>query len=108
MKFLIDANLPPAMADWLREAGHEARHVRDALSLTAPDEAVWSEALTSGAIVVTKDADYLALAARDPSGRLVLVRCGNLTLSVLAGWFAARLAAMTALLDLGEHIVELR
>ena len=29
MKFLIDAQLPPALARWLQEASHEAVHVED-------------------------------------------------------------------------------
>ncbi|MGK6317981.1 DUF5615 family PIN-like protein [Sphingomonas sp. DT-204] len=27
MRFLIDAQLPPALCGWLRERGHEAIHV---------------------------------------------------------------------------------
>jgi len=29
VKFLVDAQLPPMLADWLRKAGHEALHVQD-------------------------------------------------------------------------------
>jgi Domain of unknown function (DUF5615) len=29
VKFLIDAQLPPALARWLQEASHEAVHVED-------------------------------------------------------------------------------
>jgi predicted nuclease of predicted toxin-antitoxin system len=29
VKFLVDANLPPALAQWLASEGHEARHVAD-------------------------------------------------------------------------------
>lgn len=27
MRFLVDAQLPPALCDWLRNHGHEASHV---------------------------------------------------------------------------------
>ena len=29
MRFLVDAQLPPALADWLVERGYEAKAVRD-------------------------------------------------------------------------------
>ncbi len=29
MRFLVDAQLPPVLARWLCEAGHDARHVED-------------------------------------------------------------------------------
>ena len=29
MRFLIDAQLPPALARWITEHGHEAEHVLD-------------------------------------------------------------------------------
>ena len=29
MKFLVDAQLPPALKDWFRIHGYEARHVQD-------------------------------------------------------------------------------
>ena len=29
MKFLVDANLPPGLAVWLREYAHEAIHTRN-------------------------------------------------------------------------------
>jgi predicted nuclease of predicted toxin-antitoxin system len=28
MKFLVDAQLPPALCGWLEARGHEAEHVR--------------------------------------------------------------------------------
>ena len=33
MKFLVDANLPPGLATWLREQAHEAIHVSDQAGL---------------------------------------------------------------------------
>jgi len=29
MKFIVDAQLPPALARWLCEQGHQAEHVQD-------------------------------------------------------------------------------
>ncbi len=58
MKFLVDAQLPPALAVCLREAGHEAKHVDDVGLRDAEDGAVWAHALQGGLIIVTKDEDF--------------------------------------------------
>ncbi|MBU3061377.1 DUF5615 family PIN-like protein [Nocardia sp. NEAU-G5] len=48
MKFLIDAQLPPALARAITSEGHEAVHVRDVDLTSASDHAVWDEALLRG------------------------------------------------------------
>ena len=84
------------------------RFLVEALSAQATDTEIWNLALTQDAVVITKDSDYADLAARTPTGRVVLVRCGNLKLKDFKPWFAERLPAMLALLDTGERIVEAR
>lgn len=36
MRFLVDAQLPPALARWIAAQGHEARHVADLGMAGAP------------------------------------------------------------------------
>ena len=36
MRFLIDAQLPPALCGWFEEQGHEAEHVTAGLGRQAP------------------------------------------------------------------------
>jgi predicted nuclease of predicted toxin-antitoxin system len=48
VKFLIDNNLSPVLADALKAAGHDALHVRDLGMQAAPDEAVLERARTDG------------------------------------------------------------
>jgi len=55
--FLIDAQLPPALASWLIQQGHTAQHVDDGLR-NADDMVIWNHASESGAIVITKDEDF--------------------------------------------------
>ncbi|MHB1711261.1 MAG: DUF5615 family PIN-like protein [Acidimicrobiales bacterium] len=43
MKFLLDENLSPLLAEFLNVAGHDALHVRDIGLLTAPIGSSWSE-----------------------------------------------------------------
>ena len=55
MKFLIDAQLPPALAEWLRQAGYESQSVRDAGLRDAEDFMIWQYAQTHGWVILTKD-----------------------------------------------------
>jgi len=54
MRFIIDAQLPPALARWLAAAGHEAEHVGDMGMPSAPDATIWNYALASSAAIVTR------------------------------------------------------
>lgn len=60
MKFLIDENLPPVLAEFIRHSGFEARHVNDFGSeLPISDDALRRFALHKNWIVVTKDDDFV-------------------------------------------------
>ena len=74
MKFLVDAQLPPALAHWLREGGHEAEHVEDTGLREANDGAIWAHAVQSGAIIVTKDEDFAARSVQDATAPADLPR----------------------------------
>jgi predicted nuclease of predicted toxin-antitoxin system len=58
MRFLVDAQLPPALVGWLAAGGHEAEHVGDRKMQTASDAAIWDYALATSAVIVTKDEDF--------------------------------------------------
>ncbi len=79
MKFLVDMALPPALADRLKERGHDAIHAFRIGLHRAPDESILERAGEEERIVVTADLDYprlLALAEADKPG-LILFRGGN-------------------------------
>src|SRR6266481_1993265 len=75
MRFLLDMNLPPAMADWLRSGGHDAVHVREIGLAHLPDREVFARAAEDGRIVVTFDLDFgeiVGLAGATGSGVVLL------------------------------------
>jgi predicted nuclease of predicted toxin-antitoxin system len=75
MRLLLDMNLPPAMADWLRSEGHDAVHIREIGLAHLPDREVFARAAEDGRIIVTFDLDFgeiVGLAGASRSGVVLL------------------------------------
>jgi len=87
VRFLVDAQLPPALARWLTGAGHDACHVEDTGLRDAEDSSIWHHAIETGAVLITKDED---LADRARPGRsspvVVWLRIGNVSNHALRQW----------------------
>lgn len=107
MKFLIDAQLPPALCGWLRERGHQAVHVFEIGMLAATDAKIAARAEEDGVVLVSKDEDFVTLRLPNRFAFLWL-RCGNATNRALAGWLEARWERIETLLAQGERFVEAR
>jgi predicted nuclease of predicted toxin-antitoxin system len=58
MRFLVDAQLPPALARFLAANGHEAQHLADLGLQAASDAVIWDAAPSSKSAIVTKDEDF--------------------------------------------------
>jgi predicted nuclease of predicted toxin-antitoxin system len=58
VRFLIDENLSPRVAELLVKAGHEAVHVRDLGATSAPDAEVLELAASQGRVIVSADTDF--------------------------------------------------
>ena len=58
MKFIVDAQLPPALARWLCEQGHQAEHVQEVGLREAEDSPIWRYALEQSAVLLTKHEDF--------------------------------------------------
>jgi predicted nuclease of predicted toxin-antitoxin system len=72
VKFIVDANRPPALARWLAAEGHEAHHVRDFGLEAMPDRELWLRARDMDAYIVTKDEDFALLHALDRTGPAIV------------------------------------
>ena len=80
MRFVTDAQLPPALARQLRSEGHEASHVNEIGLGAAADSDLWAHASAAGAVLVTKDEDFADLARREATEPAVVgIRLGNTT-----------------------------
>jgi predicted nuclease of predicted toxin-antitoxin system len=58
VKFLVDANLPPRLCNWLRSRRHEAEHLADRNLLTATDTEIWERGRVEHVVIFSKDVDF--------------------------------------------------
>lgn len=105
----IDAQLAPALAAWLRESfGVAAVAVRDLQLRDAEDRVIFHAARAAGAVVLTKDADFVVLLARHgPPPQIVWLTCGNTSNRALRELLASAWPSAVALLAAGEPLVEI-
>lgn len=107
MRFLVDAQLPPALARWLVAKGHQAQHVADTGMQAASDAAIWNYALTSAVAIVTKDEDFAQRKVLAAAGPIVVwIRLPNTRSRDLLAWFETILPDVLAALERGETLVE--
>ena len=108
MRFLVDAQLPPALARMLAAKGFNAEHVYDVELGEAEDNKIWAYSKQSNAIIITKDEDFIVLASFDSNGPpIVWVHLGNTTKQALLVWFEPLLPAIISSLAEGNKLVEL-
>lgn len=109
MRFLIDAQLPPALARMLIDLGHSAEHVTDIGPGDASDHALWQYALDHDAVLVTKDEDSRDMVLLGgPSPVVVWIRVGNTRRRALLDWFEPLVDSIVDLAASGNRLIELR
>lgn len=109
VRFLVDAQLPPLLAQRLREAGHEAQAVRDVGLREADDGAIWKHALAVGAAIVTKDEDFPQRAQQSESSPVIIWLCvGNASNRALEQWFLPQLPQIIQWIEQGVRVLEIR
>ena len=109
MKFLVDAQLPPSLAAWLRERGYRAEHVEEVALRDADDEAIRDYARRHDCVLVTKDRDFVAADNSTPARpRLLWIRTGNVSNRILFERLGKGWPVVLAHLEAGVALVELR
>ena len=107
MRFLVDAQLPPALARQIETLGHTAEHVADCGLATAPDDAIRRYAATTGAVIITKDEDFAVRKVLQEGPPVVWVRVGNTRRAALLRRMDADFNSIVAALERGETFIEI-
>jgi predicted nuclease of predicted toxin-antitoxin system len=61
-RFLVDTQLPPALADHLAARGRHAEHVTRIALGAASDKEIWTYAKKSQMVLIRKDEDFASAA----------------------------------------------
>jgi predicted nuclease of predicted toxin-antitoxin system len=109
VKFLIDNQLPPALARIIgRELGSEAVHVADVGLQEATDAQLWEYASAAGLILISKDEDFVDMVLNNPTASLVWVRVGNCRRDFLLDVFRRAWPRILERLNNRDRFVEIR
>lgn len=109
MRFLVDNQLPAALAGLLREQGHMAEHVTEIGLAQGKDNPIWQRAIETSAVIITKDEDFAEWVRRGrPGPAVVWLRVGNTSRRALLAWFTGVLPTVVKDLQNGERLVEVR
>ena len=107
MRFLVDAQLPPALARRIEALGQSAENVFECGLATASDEAIRSYAAKTQAVIVTKDEDFAVRRILQGGPAVVWVRIGNTRRVELLRRIEADFSAIVVALERGETLVEI-
>ena len=106
MNFLVDAQLPPGLCEWLAGRGHGAIHISELLDQPVSDWRIAEFVARGGYILVSKDEDFVRL--REPDGfALLWLRCGNISNRGLREWLEPRWPDVERRLAAGERFITL-
>ena len=106
--FWIDAQLSPALAQWLSsELSVDAVAVRDLGLHNAKDREIFEKAKEVNAIIMTKDSDFVMLLERyGAPPRILWITCGNTSNERMRVILRSGLEQAMELFDAGEPLVE--
>jgi predicted nuclease of predicted toxin-antitoxin system len=105
----IDAQLSPALANWIETTlGIKASALRDVGLRDATDREIFRAARAADAIVMTKDSDFVTLHNQlGASPKIIWLTCGNTSNRYLRILRTTALPNALALLEGREDLVEI-
>jgi len=105
----IDAQLSPALVRWLSDTFGVAAHaVRDLGLRETKDPVIFHAAREAGAVVMSKDSDFVLLLERfGPPPQILWVTCGNTSNVRMRDVLRKSFPEARARLEQGERLVEI-
>jgi predicted nuclease of predicted toxin-antitoxin system len=109
VKFIVDNQLPAALAQYLRKRGFDCQHVLETGMGDALDSEICRHAELQERIVISKDEDFLYFAKqREARIQVIWVRLGNCRTSALLAAFERSWPRIESCLKAGDRIIEIR
>jgi predicted nuclease of predicted toxin-antitoxin system len=109
VKFIVDNQLPAALAQYLHKRGFDCQHVLEAGMGDALDSEICRYAELQERIVISKDEDFFYFAKQlEARIQVIWVRLGNCRTSVLLAAFERSWPRIESCLKAGDRIVEIR
>jgi predicted nuclease of predicted toxin-antitoxin system len=109
VKFLIDNQLPPALARFIEtNLLCEAKHVADVDLREVSDAEVWRYATANDFVLVSKDEDFTQMSLRSADACLIWVRVGNCRRVALLDLFRRLWPTVLGRLGAGDRFIEIR
>jgi predicted nuclease of predicted toxin-antitoxin system len=108
VKFIVDAQLPKSLSEFLNEKGFDSIHTLELLQLNnTSDSAIISIAIEQKRVVITKDKDFLeSFLLNSKPEKLIIVRTGNITNQLLIKLFQDNIEYIVSLL-LKSNLLEI-
>ena len=107
MRFLADMGVSTGVVEWLRNQGHDAKHLRDEGLHRMPNGEIFIKAVDENRIIITFDLDFgeIVALAKGKSTSVILFRLHNTRTSNLLERLSAVLKDSARALEEGAVIV---
>lgn len=107
-KLLLDAQLPDTLADMLREASYNAKHVKELGIEKSKDRQIWEYAMLHKYAIMTKDKDFRDwILVRSEGPIIIWLRIGNCSNLVLINWLIPMMPRVVEAVENGEKLIDL-
>jgi predicted nuclease of predicted toxin-antitoxin system len=106
MKFLVDAQLPNKLANWLGSKGHDTIHTLDLdLQNRTPDGELIRIAREEERVIITKDSDFMEtrILTGQPQ-KLLLISTGNIPNGALLELFEKQIDSVASAFDVYSFV----
>ena len=101
MKFIVDAQLPKSLSEFLKETGQDSIHTLELpLKNATSDSVIRTISSNEQRIVISKDSDFLqSHLVQNVPEKLILVRTGNIHNKILLNIFRSNFNQIMELLN---------
>jgi predicted nuclease of predicted toxin-antitoxin system len=107
MRILADMGVSTKIVDWLRQQGHDVKHLREEGLQRMPDGEIFTKAIAENRVIITFDLDFGEIAALSGGQKtsVILLRLHNTRTAHLIERLDTALSQSSAALEKGAFVV---